>query len=288
MGLLGSIAGFMTRVPVRIYTCRGLRYEHERGPLRFLLKSIEKVASSLSHCVLCVGPKLRDVAVRDSVFDSKKTVVIGKGASNGVDIERYSPDRIDHADRRSLLRELDLEGKTVYGFVGRIIDRKGINELYKAFDRLYATDNNVALLLLGRINREQLANPGIVDRIERHPAIKYVGFQENVPLYMSIFDVHVQSSWWEGFANALIQAASMGLPIVTTDGTGCIDAVSSNHNALVVPVGDADQFYDAMLAYHQNPAMRRQHGANGREWAKNFKHEVIWEGLDALYRERLN
>ena len=287
MGFLGSIAAWICNVPVRIYTCRGLRYEHEKGLLKKVLMLTEKIASKCTHKTICVGNALRDVAVNDNVFDSKKAVVIAKGASNGVDLNSFDKSMLDETERQNLIREYNLEDKLVLGFVGRIIDRKGINELVHSFQAINKKYPDTRLMLLGRINYEQLRDKSVLDLIENDENIINAGFQEDVPLYMSLFDIYVQPSWWEGFANALIQAASMELPIVTSDGTGCWDAVADDYNAIVVPVNNKVELTKAMERYVQSSQLRFEHGKNSRKWAANFQHEIIWDGLNTLYTSLL-
>ena len=58
VSLLGMIAGYLTRVPFRIYTCRGFRFEHEKGLKRRILVVMEKITSKLAHKVICISPSL--------------------------------------------------------------------------------------------------------------------------------------------------------------------------------------------------------------------------------------
>lgn len=283
MGLLATLAGFLARVPRRIFTCRGLRYEHEQGLMRRVLMFTEWFSGAFAHKIVCVGPLLRDRAVADGVFSERKAVVIGDGSSNGVRIDLYNPSRVDQSLKTSLAGELDLEGRFVFGFVGRLVDRKGINELVTAFDRLYRGNDNIRLLLLGADDPSQLSNPEILEFIERHPAIRRLGFFKDVPMAMSLMDVFVLPSWWEGFGNSYLEAACMGLPIVGSTGTGCKDAVKDGFNGVHVPVHDVDAVYGAMKRYMEDPGLRHEHGANGPIWAARFRPEVIWQGLNKLY-----
>lgn len=114
----------------------------------------------------------------------------------------------------------------------------------------------------------------------------WVGFQQNIPLYFSVFDIYVLPSYWEGFANSLIQAAAMGIPVITTTGTGCRDAVKNDYNGIVVPVKNEKKLYDAMEFYLEKPDLMITHGQNGLVWAKNFIQKDIWKGIDNLYNEK--
>jgi len=286
MGMLGTIAARVTGVARCVYTCRGLRYEHEKGVLRWLLMATEWISGRFAHVVVCIAPSVRDQAVKSGVFAAAKTRVIGHGSSNGINLERFCRDRVDQHAREELLNRLDLRGRFVFGFVGRLIDRKGINELVAAFDRLHADDAETCLLLVGADDRSQLKDPALLDYIGQHQAIKRTGLYGDVTTALSLMDVLVLPAWWEGFGNAYLEAAAMGLPIVGSQGTGCRDAVHHDFNGICVPVKDEDAVYRAMKAYRQDPELRRLHGGNGLVWVKRFLPEIIWEGLSELYVEQ--
>jgi glycosyltransferase involved in cell wall biosynthesis len=283
MGLLGIMAAAFARIKKRIYTCRGLRYEHEKGLKRRVLILTEKTASHLAHHIVCISKSVRDRGIYDGVFSEKKATLIGHGSSNGVDLDHFSPQKINQPEVYKLKAEFGLEGKFVFGFVGRLLDRKGLKELYDAFYLVNQKHKNTYLIVLGGITKGQLTDESIIEKFYEHPAIDWLGFQPNVPLFMSAFDVLVLPAWWEGFGNVLIQAAAMGVPVVSTFGTGCRDAVKDGFNGTLVPVKDIKGLGKVMENYIEDESLRKNHGKNGIEWAKNFRSEIIWEGLHKLY-----
>jgi len=291
MGLLGMLAAAFIGVRTRIYTCRGFRYEHEKGLKRTVLIVMEKISSACAHMVICISNSVRERGVSDGIFSEDTSTLIGHGSSNGIDLDFFSPAEVMLDDVLALKESLGIQGKFVYGFVGRILDRKGIQELYQAFLEVYKQDNESVLILVGGITEDQLSDKTLLQKFKDHPGIHWVGFQQNVPLYMRIFDVFVLPAWWEGFGNVLIQAAAMGIPVVSTDGTGCRDAVHAGFNGLLVPVKNVPALTEAMQVYRLDPELRLRHGDNGKAWSKNFPSETIWGGLQELYqtlREKKN
>ncbi|RZK68112.1 MAG: glycosyltransferase family 1 protein [Pedobacter sp.] len=252
MGLLGITAAKLLGINNRIYTCRGFRYEHENGFKKKLLMGMERISAAFAQKVICISGSVKERGIADGVFPEKKVVLIGQGSSNGVDLNLFNPATVTETDTLVLKKSLDIEGKFIYGFVGRIMDRKGINELYEAFVQLYKEDNEIALLVVGGITEDQVSDPELINKFKAHPAIHWVGFQQNVPLYMSALDVFVLPAWWEGFGNVLIQAAAMGIPVISTDGTGCKDAYKVGFNGLAVPVKNISALRNAMELYNAN------------------------------------
>jgi len=103
-GLLGMIAAYLARVPVRIYDLWGLPFTTAVGARRVLLRWTERVACAIAHEVHSVSDSLRDVAVTERLCAPEKIVVLLRGSGHGVDatgaFEQGSQDRhaADHED----------------------------------------------------------------------------------------------------------------------------------------------------------------------------------------------
>jgi glycosyltransferase involved in cell wall biosynthesis len=281
------LAGLITGVPKRIYTCRGFRFEHESGALLRLLVFLEKVTSFCSHRVYCISKSVRDLGVSMNIFPIEKTRLIAHGSSNGVDLALFSREHIDQKTRSNLVAQYGLNDKFVFGFVGRIVDRKGIRELYEAFDTVYNEQPYTRLLVVGRPFWDQIKDKTVIDKLEKHQGIIMTGFQkiEMVPYFLSVMDVFLLPAHWEGFGNVLIQAAAMGVPIIATDVTGCKDAVSGGFNGILVPPNEPEQLVDAMRRMIKDSEMRKSMGEHGIVWSKYFTPEIIWDGYEQLYEE---
>jgi glycosyltransferase involved in cell wall biosynthesis len=156
--------------------------------------------------------------------------------------------------------------------------------LYAAFSELRKKHNDIVLMVVGRFELSQIADPGLIERMEADPAVILTGPQPNVPLYMSLMDVFVLPAWWEGFGNVLVQAAAMGVPVISTTGTGSRDAVSDGYNGLLVAPKSVPELFETMDKIYGDKALREEMGRNGLEWAKHFNSPIIWDGMEKLYQ----
>lgn len=286
VSLLGMIAGWIVGVKKRIYTCRGFRFEHEVGFKKSLLIGMEKLTSKLAQQIICISPSVKNLGLEYKIFDIKKTIVINRGSSNGVNLSLFNSRVINDENSAAVLAlKSQFDGKLVYGFVGRIVDRKGINELFRVFDKVFQENNNARLLLIGPFEMNQIHDKTLVDRLENHSGVILYGrvAQMDVPSFMQLFDIFVLPAWWEGFGNVLVQAAAMGVPVISTLGTGTIDAVDNGVNGVLVPVKDENALYDAMKQLGNDSKLRKQYGINGQEWAQNFDRNIIWRGMHQIY-----
>ena len=287
MGFLGILAAKLLKVRGRIYTCRGLRYEREKGLKRKILIFMEWFSGFCAHKIICISPSVKETGIKDNVFNPQKCVVINKGSSNGLDLKRFSRETIEEHSIEQLKRELCLERKFVFGYAGRLSDEKGINELFEVFEQIYSTNSDVRLLCVGTFDMNQIADKRLIKRMEQHSGVLLVGRQIKsiIPLYLSIIDVFVSSTWGEGFGNTLIEVAAMGVPVISTSVTGVKDAVSNGYNGTLIPVKDKESLKQVMIEFMFDDAKRKRFGTNGIEWAKNFSNEIIWEGMAEIYSD---
>jgi glycosyltransferase involved in cell wall biosynthesis len=160
-------------------------------------------------------------------------------------------------------------------FCGQMIQRKGIDLLLGAFDRLILRGFDVRLLLVGREAElpEFLAKLGPATQSRIH----YEGFQapERLPQYFGRSDVFVLPSRHDGWGVVINQALAAGLPIITSDAVGAgLDLVEDGSNGIRVPARDVDALYRAMETLTLNPDLARQWGKRSLERARDLTPEA--------------
>lgn len=284
MSFLGLIAAWICRIPKRVYTCRGLRYESEKGKARVILKVTERIAAFCSTDIICISPSLKEVAIKDRLFNEEKCVVINKGSSNGIDLKQFNFNNIDRIERLNLQRKLGIQDNFVFGFIGRIRDDKGINELFEAFKVVYRANNHCRLLVVGPWQEEHIKNKALYGSMINHPGVILPGRTDSVALFLSIMDVFIMTTWREGFGNVYVQAAALGIPVIGSNVTGSKSAVCHGFNGTLVNPHSISEITNAMLSLLNNSDLRAQYGKNGIEWARNFSNDIIWNGMDQLYQ----
>jgi glycosyltransferase involved in cell wall biosynthesis len=284
--LLAIIAARVLHIRKRIYTCRGLRFEHESGMKRKILVVMEKLTGYFATQVICISPSISAMAVKLGVFNQKKCIVIGQGSSNGIDLSEFSRKTVNSDRVQEDRRMLGIDNRFVFGFVGRLIDRKGVRELILAFKKIRNNYPQVTLLIVGDAEMSQLSDETIIKEIRQNCDIISVGWQTDVARYLTLMDVFVLPAWWEGFGNVLIQAAALGIPVISTSATGTRDAVKDGFNGKLVNPHSVEELADAMERYLLNSELRHLHGNNGVVWARNFESNVIWAGINAVYNDK--
>lgn len=271
-GLLGMAAARLLRVPHRVYLARGLRLEGLRGVQRVVSMMAEKVTCAAATHVVCVSPSLRSAFVSRGLVASGKVTVLGDGSSNGVDTRRFSP---GSESNRALCRRRFgvLPNHQAIGFAGRLTDDKGLQELIQAFRALRHGWPDAVLLLAGDPDE---ASPLTGGELE-DPSVLALGNVSDMPGFLRALDIFCLPSRREGFPNVSIEAAAVGLPVVTTDATGCRDSVVDGTTGRIVPTRDAAALRGALSDLLAQPEERRRMGAHARQWAvERFSQEVVW------------
>jgi glycosyltransferase involved in cell wall biosynthesis len=284
-GFLGMLAAVTARVPRRIYHMRGLPLETATGWRRRLLLQTERLTCRIAHRVLCVSPSLRAVALRERIVTNRKVRVIGGGSGNGVDATgRFDPSACGEI-RESMRRQLAVPADAiVVSFVGRLARDKGIATLAEAWVQIRSRHPRVFLLMLGSLDARDSIDANVLSMLGADERVRRLAHLEDVSGLYAASDILVLPSHREGFPNVALEAAAMGLPVVTTDATGCVDAVIPGQTGAIFPMGDADALVVALMPYILDARRRRRHGAAGRQRVlAQFQREIIWNGILRTY-----
>lgn len=288
-GLLGMLAATWARVPIRIYTLRGLRMETATGLKRLLLTTTERVAGLCAHKVVCVSPSLRDAFVHHRLGSSRQTIVLGGGSSNGVDADRFASTPARDQEARSIRQSMGIpDSARVLGFVGRLTKDKGVAELLELFRTLEQEQPDLHLLLVGGFEEGDPLCSRLRDEIWSHPRVHITGFVNDTAAYYSAFDLLVFPSYREGLPNVPLEAAASGRPTAGFAATGTVDAVLNGLTGTLVPVGDVAGLTDAVRRYLLDPLLLARHGTQAQLRVQTeFRREVIWQALADLYTGEL-
>lgn len=289
-GFVAMLAAFLARCPIRIHHFHGSPYMAARGWRRTVLKTVERVSCALANRVICVSPSLKEQAVRDGLCSREKIVVFGAGSVAGIDAQRkFNPERFDESDKAILKRNLGIPvNAPVIGYVGRIVRDKGVHELSSAWAALRPAFPHSHLVLVGRIEPGDPVDPVTLNQLKADPRVHLVGAVDDPTEYYSIFDVLALPSYREGFGNVNMEAAAMGIPVVSTLIPGCIDSVKNGVTGTLVPPRDAGALRDAIQQYLKDPKLRRKHGLAGRRRIlEEFQQEDIWNAIYDEYRRQL-
>jgi glycosyltransferase involved in cell wall biosynthesis len=285
--LLGMLAAKWAKVPYRLYTVTGLRFEAEKGIKRKTLIAMEKLTCRAATKVIPEGQGVRNTLMSNKITD-KPLQVIANGNINGIDTAYFSSALYSPRQKAETKSETKIPiNAFVFCFIGRLVRDKGINELIQAFREVNRTFLYARLLLVGPLERElDPLLPETEKEIQNNPNIIPVGFQADVRPYLVVSDIFVFPSYREGFPNAVMQAGAMGLPCIVTNINGCNEIIEDGVNGLIIPSKDKEQLRIKMRSMLENSALRNHLKQNAREMiTSRYEQNMVWEALLEEYKK---
>lgn len=171
---------------------------------------------------------------------------------------------------------------TRFLYLGRIMQEKGIDELFAAITRLRQQRSDVILDLVGFFDDDYEAR---VRGLEEAGVAAFHGFQTDPRPFYADADCVVLPSYHEGMSNVLLEAAAMGRPVITSDICGCREAVEDGVSGLLCRAKDADSLYEKMARFADLPHQSRQAmgtAARAKMEQEFDKHKVVQMTLDAI------
>lgn len=172
--------------------------------------------------------------------------------------------------------------KVHFLYLGRIMQEKGMDELFAAARSLYAERKDFVLDIVGFYEDDYKEQ---VESLVREGIAVFHGFQENPVPYYASADCIVLPSYHEGMSNVLLEAAAVGRPLITSDIPGCREAVDPGVSGILVKVKDMDSLREGMETFlgkmHVDRALMGEAGRRRMEQIFD-KAQVVKETISTL------
>jgi glycosyltransferase involved in cell wall biosynthesis len=234
--------------------------------LRFLVNRANSIA-------LVQNPD--DMAALLSLGIAKSRIALIAGS--GVDIHRFRPMPAPG-------------GAPTFGFVGRLLEDKGIRTLVAAHQLLLTRMQDAQLLIAGR---PDTANPASVTEAEarswnEQTGIAWLGQVNDIEGFWARTHVAVLPSRREGLPLSLLEAAACGRAMIASDVPGCREVVLHEQTGLLFPVDDAVALADAMARLAADPQLRARCAVAARKRVvEKFTADIIGRQTLDLYKRAL-
>jgi len=281
-GILGRWAAWFCRVPIIVHTPHGhvfWGYFNPRQTRLFIL--LERWTAGITNAILTLTPQEKEDHLRFRIAPEEKFTVI----HSGVDLRTFRADLYQPSEAKALLG-IPPE-MTVVGTVGRLTPVKGQEALIRAASGLIRREEKIFLVLLGdgelRRDLEELSF-----RLDIAGYVRFLGWRPDVARVMAACDIFCLPSRNEGMGKVLVEAMAMGKPIIASSIGGITDIVRSGENGILVPVGDAAAWAEAIARLCRDPEKRRRMGDAGMQMAPRYSSEEMIKRIDQMYGKLLN
>lgn len=254
-----------------VFTSREKRVAFVRPFIRFLIRTFLNPVGSQ---VVIENPDDYSALLENRLV-RKEDLNLIKGAGVNVEVFTETPEP---------------DGPLTVVLIARMLRDKGVGEFVESARQLKPRFPEVRFLLVGS---PDLGNPtsfsiSDLNSWQREECVEWIGHSSEVANILKQSHIVCLPSYREGLPKSLIEAASVGRPIVTTDVPGCREVVTDGENGFLVPPRDSVALADAIQKLLINPRMRKAMGAAGRKRAiEEFSSAVIIRQTLDLYESIL-
>lgn len=287
------IAGFLVRLLVRrmpaetrpkvVYTAHGFHFHEGGHPVtNFAFLTAERVAGRWTDRLVVINEEDAEAALRHHIVPRSRLCHM---AGIGVDTAWYSSAALPPGATDEAKRRIGLDPAQEYFItVGELSKRKRPDDVVRALGRM--RDRSKALVLLGDGGRraavERAATEaGVADRVVLPGQVPDIR-----PLVAGALAL-IQASSREGLPRSMMEALSLGVPLVATDARGHDELVGSDRG-LLVQVGAIDEMALAMDRIAAEPETRARMGESGRsEMIRRYEARLLIAEHERMYSELL-
>lgn len=271
-----SLAAHQLGIPV-INNLTGLgSVVNETGLMKSFIMWLFKLAYKKSACMMFQNETNMKVAIDAGMVKGKYRLIPG----SGVDTDRYPLQSYPEGG----------DGKTgepiVFNYIGRILHDKGVDDYIEAAKRIKGEYPQTEFNMLGFIEPTEIHYEQELKELETQGIVIYRGSQKDVKPFMARAHATIHpSTYGEGMSNVLLESASSGRFLITTDNPGCQETVEDGKTGYIYNGGDVEELVKAIkrfLTLSNN--QRRMAGELGRKRMEDrFSRKIVIEA----YKEEI-
>lgn len=263
----GGFACRLAHIPYAVnITGLGTAFENG-GILKKIVTVMNRVACKEAKVVFFENEENRQVFLKEGIVKESQTHRLN-GA--GVNLDKFQLTQYPMGETMKFL------------FMGRVMEEKGINELFTAMQKLIADGINCELDVVGSYEEDYKEK---IEKYEAEGWLHYHGYQKDVRPYIDETHCFVLPSWHEGMANTNLESAASGRPVITSKIPGCMESVVEGQSGYLVERKNSNELYCTMkkftgLSYETRKTM----GLLGRKHMEAVfdKKKVIEDTIAAM------
>jgi len=158
--------------------------------------------------------------------------------------------------------------------IARLLREKGIFEFLEAAERLKKKYPNTYYQIIGWADDSpSTIKPAVFENLHNKGIIDFLGFKKDVRNFLESTSIYVLPSYREGTPRTVLEAMSMGRPIITTDAPGCRETVVDGRNGFLVPIKDPVFLEKTMERFIIDSSLIKKMGEESRKIAES-KYDV--------------
>jgi glycosyltransferase involved in cell wall biosynthesis len=159
--------------------------------------------------------------------------------------------------------------------VGRLVPLKQFDQLIESYANSVLPKKNIHLVILGT-GEEQTLLENRIANLNLEDKVHLLGFKENVWDYISNTKFLVLSSQYEGFPMTILEALSLGIPVISFDcESGPKDMIINSHNGILVENQNFTELTHKMNIFVEDEVLYQNCKTNAISSVAKFQSEVV-------------
>lgn len=279
-GVLGRIAAKLAGAGRIVYTAHGFVFNEPMSVAKmYMYVNMERIGAAFGDKIIAVSRKDFETAIENRITKREKLVFI--------------PNAIPGIDKGSLKEaaqtreELGIKaGEFAIGTVSNFYKTKGHVYLVEAIKRLYSGGYRFKTVFAGQGPEEEAVKKLAGDCGD----ILFLGYREDNYDIMNALDLFVLPSVKEGMPYVVLEAMSLGKPVLCTKVGALADIITDGVNGYIVEAGESEALYGKLKSIIDGGTEKlNETGMAGKEYAdRNFSMSNFMEEIINIYEETEN
>lgn len=261
-----------------IYTAHGFHFYKGAPLVNWLLYyPVERYLSKYTDVLITINNE-------DYEFAKKKLKAKKICFSNGVGInfENFKPSE-NASDKFNLRYKNGFnQNDFIILYIAEFIPRKNHKLIFEILPVLASEIENLKIVLLGKGELLEYYK-NWVNENKFNNIVKFTGYVKNVNEYCNMSDVLLMPSFQEGLPISMIEAISIGLPVVASKIRGHVDVIESERNGFLCDLSDSKSFENAIMKLYRDLNLRKEISENNKERAKVFSIDRVISNTTDYY-----
>lgn len=261
-----------------IYTAHGFHF-CKGAPIQnwLIYYPVEKWLARFTDCLITINEEDYQRAIKHN-FKAKR---IEHVHGVGVDVNRFKPAEKAYKKELRIAYGYNV-GDFLLFYAAEFNKNKNQQLLIRSLALIKDEIPNAKLILAGEGStledcRELAKSLGLKDRVE------FIGFRNDIDLLLKISDVAVASSYREGLPVNILEAMSVGLPIIASINRGHKELVNNNENGYIVSPKNAREFSKKVESLISSDRLREKMGNSSLKMVMQFSVDCVEKELCSLY-----
>ncbi len=257
--VLGRLTFQFKRITI-IYNPHGWAFDMDTSSIKkFLYKTIEKICAIFTDKIVVISEYEKRCALSCKICKSDKIKVI----YNGIDLNKYS----QSYDKVKELNKLSIPSNSfIIGMVGRLTSQKSPYTFVSIANEIKKMYKDAYFILVGDGELKEETEK-LIRKNKLEKSFLITGWTEDVPRYVSLFDIALLTSKWEGFGLVLAEYMVMSKPIVASRVGGVLDIIKDGYNGMLADVDCVNEFVDKIIRIKTNEDIYKTLIINGHKYA---------------------